>query len=485
MSLTGSLSSALSGLNAAARAAEVVSSNVANAMTEGYGRRELETVSRSIGSSGQGVKVVGVTRHVDRLILGDRRLAEASVGDRTAQADFFRQLERVVGTSDSANSLAARITEFDSALIEAASRPESEARLSRVVDGARGIASLFANIGDEIQTSRSNADQQIANSVATLNSALEQVQELNSQVLANSGLGRDSSALQDQRQKAIDQIATIIPLREVQRAGGQIALFSTGGLMLLDGKAPVFEFAPAGPILPGMTQGSGALSGLSVNGRNISTDASAGPIAGGSLGAQFLIRDQAAPEMQAKLDAIARDLVERFVDPAVDPTISAGGAGLFTDAGVAFDPLNEIGLAQRLTLNSQVDPRQGGALWKLRDGLGAASQGPVGNSQQINALRAALSDSRTPLSGGFSAGAKSFPALATDLASIISTSRLSLENEQGFATARAETFRQLELADGVDSDQEMQTLLLVEQAYAANAKVIQTVGSMIQTLLEM
>ncbi|EKD61720.1 MAG: hypothetical protein ACD_54C00129G0001, partial [uncultured bacterium] len=52
MSISGGLSSALSGLNAAARAAEIVSSNIANAMTEGYGRRELQTSARSLGGSG-------------------------------------------------------------------------------------------------------------------------------------------------------------------------------------------------------------------------------------------------------------------------------------------------------------------------------------------------------------------------------------------------------------------------------------------------
>ena len=43
MSISGSLSSALSGLTAASRAAEIVSSNIANAATPGYGRREVLT----------------------------------------------------------------------------------------------------------------------------------------------------------------------------------------------------------------------------------------------------------------------------------------------------------------------------------------------------------------------------------------------------------------------------------------------------------
>ena len=42
MSISSALSNALSGLNAVSRAADVVSSNVANAMTEGYGKREIE-----------------------------------------------------------------------------------------------------------------------------------------------------------------------------------------------------------------------------------------------------------------------------------------------------------------------------------------------------------------------------------------------------------------------------------------------------------
>ena len=39
------------------------------------------------------------------------------------------------------------------------------------------------------------------------------------------------------------------------------------------------------------------------------------------------------------------------------------------------------------------------------------------------------------------------------------------------------------MRDGVDTDDEVQRLLQIEQAYAANARVIQTVDDMIQTIL--
>ena len=41
-----------------------------------------------------------------------------------------------------------------------------------------------------------------------------------------------------------------------------------------------------------------------------------------------------------------------------------------------------------------------------------------------------------------------------------------------------------ELLNGVDTDQEMQKLLLIEQSYAANARVIQVVDDMMRRLME-
>ena len=379
MSITSSLSSALSGLTVAARAAEVVSSNIANAMTEGYGRRELQTAARVVGSSGQGVQVTGVLRQVDPILLGDRRLAEAGSGGRNATADFLKRLERVIGTPDSANSLGSSIAAFDTALIDAASRPESEPRLARVATTAKSVASYLATTSDDIQTARSAADNRIESEVAQVNNALLRVADINGQIRVSSGNGHDVSALEDQRQQVIDDISQIIPLREVPRGNGQIALFSAGGAVLLDGSPATLGFVPVGMIVPGMTQGSGALSGLTINEKPVATG-DAGVVSGGSLAGHFAVRDDLGPQAQAQLDALARDLTERFSDPTLDISRAPGTAGLFTDMGGVFLPANEIGLSQRLRINAAADPAQGGALWRLRDGLGAAAPGPAGNA---------------------------------------------------------------------------------------------------------
>jgi len=58
------------------------------------------------------------------------------------------------------------------------------------------------------------------------------------------------------------------------------------------------------------------------------------------------------------------------------------------------------------------------------------------------------------------------------------------EQSQTFQQNRANALREQELGDGVDTDQEMQKLLLIEQSYGANARVIQAVDDMMRRLLE-
>ncbi len=483
MSISGTLSSALSGLSAAAKAAELVSSNLANATTPGYARRELQTTARTVGSTGQGVQIVGVSRAVNLPLLSDRRLAQSSAGDADARAAFYQRLEISLGTPDQAFSINGRVAAFDAALTEAVSHPESEPRLSNVLSSARSLASQITAASKDVQAARTAADHDIAGQVSALNTALDRAAKLNTQIRKNTGVGQDVSALLDQRQQVIDSIAKIIPLREIQDDGGTVSLYTPTGAVLLNGSPAVFGFAPTTTIEPGMALGAG-LSGLTLNGSPIATAGENALIAGGSLAAGFAVRDELGVKAQGQLDAIARDLVERFADPALDPTRAPGDAGFFTDAGAAFDPLNEVGLSQRLLVNAAADPDQGGALWRLRDGLGALVPGAAGNSALLTDLRGALTRQRQPASGGFMAGARSLSTLAGDLLSSAASNRLTAEGEATYTRTKLETFTAMEAEGGVDSDQEMQSLLQIEQAYAANAKVIKSVDEMIQILLE-
>ena len=57
MSLSNALSNAVSGIVAASRGTEVVASNLSNALTPGYARRELQLSTRPYIAAGGGVSV--------------------------------------------------------------------------------------------------------------------------------------------------------------------------------------------------------------------------------------------------------------------------------------------------------------------------------------------------------------------------------------------------------------------------------------------
>ena len=486
MSLTYSITNAMSGLVATSRSAEVVSNNVANAMTEGYARRELDLSARNVGGRGAGVSVDGVRRVVDEALLRDRRLADASVGESSVKAEFYSALERLIGTPEEGDSLDSRIAALEKSLIEAASRPDSAARLQSVTDAATGLTSRLNGMSKGIQQLRMDAEDEIAIQVQTLNASLEQVAALNTQIVSATAAKRDTSALLDLRQQEIDKVASIVPLRVIQRDNGQVALFTMNGGRLVDGPASEVGFEPTRLITPEITLAGGTLNGITVDGRAESVTGPNSPFAGGSLGALFQLRDELAVTAQSRVDAFARDLIERFEDDTVDPTVTPGVAptdtGLFTDLGTPVDPLGEVGLAGRISLNPLVDPDAGGDLWRLRDGVHALAEGDVGNGAQLQAFADALDARRTPASGDLPPN-RSSSGLSAFILSSVGVSRQNNETSLAGASSQQDTLRQMQLADGVDTDAEMQKLMLIEQAYTANARVLSAVDEMMQTLL--
>jgi len=480
MSLSSSLNNALSGLNVASRAASVVSSNVANATTEGYAPRQIEVSSRVVGQVGAGVAVDGVTRIVDEQLLQDRRLADADAGEAEVLSDFYSSFEALIGDPGDVGSLSATISDLEASLISAASTPESEVRLQEVLDSAKDLTTKLNSATDQIQDIRLQADDSIQAHVENLNANLEQLDELNELFVKLTSSGEDTNAIADKRQAIIDDISSIIPIEVHDRSLGQVALYTPGGVKLIDGTVAEIEYTGVGTIVPEMTIEGGALSGIIFDGREVDFSSSSSVVSGGSLSAAFQVRDELTVEAQADLDAIARDLVERFA--AADSSVSGG---LLTDAGADFDPADEVGLAGRLSVHSGADPDEGGHLWAIRDGLGATLQGSVGDSSLILDLTAALTDPKTASSGSFSGSLGSSLDLVSDVLSLASTNRQNSEANMSFSLALQEGLLTQELENGVDTDHELQKLLLIEQSFTANAKVMQTIDELIGQLLEL
>lgn len=177
-----------------------------------------------------------------------------------------------------------------------------------------------------MQERRATADAAIATDVDRLNIGLQRIEELNTRIAAAREGSDEMATLQDMRQAEIDAISEIVPIRLYERENGKVAIMTTGGQILLDGSAAVIGFTRATAVDPTATV-DGILSGLTVNGEPVATPPG-GPFEGGRLAANFEARDVSLVTAQSRLDAIARDLIERLSGGDADPTLAAGEPGL-------------------------------------------------------------------------------------------------------------------------------------------------------------
>jgi len=392
-----------------------------------------------------------------------------------------------MGEPGAANALATLATNLETTLMSATASPQATTKLTDAVNAARDLAASVNRIAGENLRLRTEADAEIGRQVDQVNDALRVIDDINRKIASLTPKGVDVTGLQDERQRVIDGISSIIPLRTVKRDNDQVAIYSANGGVLLDGKLFALDFDRAANVvtpdlslgagLGGLMQDQGAASGPV----SVATGTGAGLFDGGSLSALFEVRDRIVPEFDAEIDRYANDLIERFRDLMPAGALDASGDGLFVDGG----PGAMVGLAGRLEINAAVDPNAGGAVWRLRDGLGAATPGAEGDGTTLQALTDAMVAARDPL-GFVSQSARNGSAtIASEIGSFFAGRAARSDEDRAYLVARQSTLAEQEMNEtGVDSDAELESLMLVEQAYAANARVLSVIDDLMKLLLE-
>ena len=482
MTISRALSNATSGLSATALRASIASNNVANANNPGYARRDLSVAERAYG----GVIASGVNRAQDLVLTADRRIAEASFTRADVTANSRIQFSQALGDPETGYGLFSVFQNFESTLTDLSVTPESAALQNALLLAGNDLTAEFNNLNDMIIQERVAADEAIAAGVETVNKALADIRDINKSLMSADPVSETAASLQDQREQLIDDVSRLIPVKVIRSDNDQVHLMTREGVYLLSEKVQEVEFTRTPAITAGDSYPTTGLSGLSVNGVDITPGGSSQmAIQSGAMAGYFDIRDRIAPEFQAQVDALAADLVSRFESAGLDPTLAAGDAGLFTDDGTALNPADTAGLAGRLSINGAVDPALGGQLWRLRDGINAAAEGPTGNGTIFNNMIDALTTKNSSLGSAGLPGNFSMAEAIAEVNGAVGEARTRAEATTASAMARADILAQAELkVSAVDTDQEMQALLMIEQAYAANARVIQAVNDMMRSLME-
>lgn len=471
MSLNSALDVARSGLQANQLWSDVTARNIANANTDGYVRKDV-SFSTHAPATGGGTIVTEVKREVDASL---DRMYRTETGKMAKQKQIYEGVQAytaILGQPGDDQSPVAKLTALQTSFDTLANAPGSAAAQRGVLDAARQIAgslneasNMLGQVGQEVTT-------EIKYNVTDVNKALYTLAGLNKQLLGAAVNSIPGADLRDQVDQQIKTIAGIMDVQVRTDASGAVSLYTSGGTPLLDGNrvSDIRYDASSGKLFAGQTEVTPGGSGV----RGFD---------GGSLAGLFALKDQILPTFQAQLDTMAAGLVQGF--EGADASLSAGQAGLFTDAGAAYDPAKLTGLAGRIAVNASVDPAQGGTLGRIRDGVGATTPGAASDSTQIQAFQQVFT---APVPVGAATDLPAGMTLSAYAANMVSYQQVTGTTAQSRYTSIATSAQTIDASrqsiQGVNIDDEMQKLIVIQHSYAANSKMMTTIAQMMDDLIK-
>jgi flagellar hook-associated protein 1 FlgK len=499
MGIDTSLAIATSGLTAINRQFNVISQNVSNANSPDYTNETAALQAQSAGSLAIGVQSNAATLTVNTQVQSEVFSQGAAVTYASTTASALSNIDDVMGAPGAGTDLPSLLGDVQNQFTALEADPASQTQAQALVAAAQTLTNQINTVANAIGSTRQDAQNDLVSGVATANTDLAQIGRLNQQSVALQQQGQSTADLQNQRATAEQSLSGTMGASFVQQADGSVLVFTSSGLQLpTDGSDPLSiakATVGASSYYPG-----GGLPGVMLNGSDITAD-----LTSGQIGADLTLRDTTLPVLQAGLDEFSENLATQF---------SNQGLTLFTDPSgnvpaAAGTPVqaNYIGFSRDITVNPAVvaEPTL------VRDGTnaitGAAftpnSSGDTGFTTLINRVltyafgtdaQAGVALPASNTTGLGASGTLSLPYTSqSSLAATAAAFAGAEANASAEATSNASNATALQTAlqstlsqsASVNVDQEMSNMVSLQNAYAANARVITTVQSLYQVLEQM
>ena len=434
---------AKSGAKAARSALDVTAQNIANANTEGYVRRSIETAEVATSSgrlrmgefSLSGVRVAAVNRNADLFRQVEVRRTGADAARGSAALQGMENIEAAIEQSGVYNSVVA----FESSIKQLGADPTSNDLRAAALAGADQMAQSFNLASSSLDQVGEGARFSAQGGVDEINALAEQLARTNTFLSRAAPGGSDRASLLDQRDNLLAKISEQAGVSTSFAADGQVDL-RLGGV-----SGPLLVTGGTQQALAMTTAGDGTIS-FDVGGTGITV--SSGKLAGHSATLTGVV------SARTQLDAAANNIMGIVNGSQAAGADLAGNAAsaMFSGTGassmaVALASPSGIATAPAGSGANNIDPAHIQALTSALDTGSAAGR----VSDVIFSVSSTVANQR----------------IATDaLETIASNARIALDQQSG-----------------VDLDQEAANLVRFQQAFQASGRAMQVAADLFDTLL--
>jgi flagellar hook-associated protein 1 len=465
MSLFDSLSIAASSLRTIQGSIGIVSQNVANSQNPNYADRSA-VVNEIV--PGGGVELVGIERASDQALQQESLTQSSQASGDAALSSLYQQLENVTGGSSGTPALSDAMTQFQNAWQAFEATPESAAAQQNLLQTAGSLTRTLGNTATGVQQLTATAQTNVGNDITTLDSDLASIAQLNSEIVAAQANNTPVPSLEDQRDTAIASVAKLVSIRTVARPDGSVSVFLPSGLTLASSAAAA-SFAWDG-------------TDITLTGSATSLHSS---FQGGSIGATlgFLATDNASvqssdPRLAApqklndQLDAFAQSFYDTTAVPP--PSFEAAYDGATTQTGEQPDSFftTSDGSVTANRFDLVVNPALLAGTAQIKQ---AAATPVVGALTQSNESLNA---------GGLVVSNQTYAGIADAVMANVSSNASEVSSAaKGSAAVSTALSSRLSSEIGVNMDGEMTNLIVLQNSYAASARVMTAVNAMLTSLM--
>lgn len=307
MSLSVTLQTAASGLQAAQASLRAVSDNIANVNTPGYVRKAVNQEPLVVNGVGMGVRIDGVKRITDQY-LQMASLSAASDSQRwSAVSQYLDNAQSLFGDPSADGFFFNRLDNIYGAFATVADDPSSTLLRSQALSNIQDFLSESGRINGQIVSLGDTVETRIHADVDRSNSLLEQISKLNSDISSAKLVGADASGSENIQSQLLDELSGLMNVRVSPRTNGGVDIRSVEGVLLAGDGAAKLSYSSTDST-PGYITAQPAGSG---NQQPIQ-------IASGEIRGLMDLRDQELPKLY--------DQLGEFVSRAVDQLNAAHNA---------------------------------------------------------------------------------------------------------------------------------------------------------------
>lgn len=470
LGLFGTLNMAARSLQTQMTGVEVSGQNLANVNTTGYTRQRVNIqtspdVGTSIGMQGTGANAVAINQLASSLLNGQIQ-GQSSVSGywdahqsslQTAQANLGDFLNGTGSTSStdstssvSSSGLSAQLNSLFSAFQSLATSPTSMTARQDMINQAQNLATTFNQVDSQLDKLGDAFNTSVSNDVDSANKLLSEIANLNSEISYAEFSGGTANNLLDARTQDLENLSHLVNIQTSTGAGNAVNI-SIGGETLVSGTQVM-------DTLQTYDAGNGRLLVQTATGGTPLT------LTGGSIQGTIDARDGTLATMQASVNTLASTLITQV------NSLHSGGYSLTGSTGADFFNGTDAG---SITVNPSLADNP--ALIQTSGSATATGDNSV-------ALKLAQLATATQAGLGNQTFGDAYAQTVTRLGSALKTANDEVSS-QSVVTTMLTTQR--DSVSGVNIDEEMTNLMGFQRAYQASAQLVNTVDSMLQTVLTM